>query len=1230
MRHPRVTAIFLLVFGAGGVRAEAPVASYIFPAGGHRGSTVNVRIGGLFLNKTCSFEILGPGVEASKQLHRSRTLWFEGPLLAIPESQQAEDYPKDMAGRVSIRPDAPTGIRYWRLWTSQGVTPARKFMVGDLPEVIEEEIDGDPIPVEVTLPVTINGRIFPREDVDLWTFAARKGQAVRCEVHAVRLGSPLDAHLEVFDPAGRRLVENVAAAGTDPVLHFTAPSDGKYQVRIRDVRMQGGQAFVYRLTISADPFVERTYPLGGRRGHKTRFVLFGQGLPADTVEIALPADGPRDYLHLLHVSGKNTVGFLLDLDDLDEFRESGPNETLAQVQPLPVPAVFNGQIEKPGDVDHWAWKARKGDVFELELRAARLGSPLDGVLTVLDGAGKELTQAAGANAERPDPVLRFQAPAEGIYYARVRDRFRTRGGSDFAYRLRVAPPAGPNFQLRFSTDALTVPRGGQARFKLLAERQGGFAGPIPLEIDGLPSDLTVSPQTIAAGQGAVDLTFRAEKNAVFAVSRLRIRGKATVDGKSVTRTAELPAARGAPVLDAVLLAVALPTPFKIKGDYQMQWVARGTMYERRYKIDRGGYDGPIEVSLTDRQARHLQGVTGPTIVVPPGATEFTYPVQLPPWMETGRTSRACVMGVGVIKDADGREREVSFSSTGQNEQLVAVVEPCPLGVEPGRSSLAAEPGGSVALPVRVARGKDLSGPVRVELIVPPHMRGVAADAVVIPANKEQGQLAIHFAAGPLGPFNMPVTVRATLTEKGRPITAETKVVILPDAVQTSKPLSLHPDNPHYFLFQGKPTVLITSAEHYGAVLNRDFDFVKYLDELQTHHLNLTRTFTGAYAEHNKAFNITRNTLAPADGKLISPWARSDTPGYAAGGNKFDLTRWDAAYFARLKHFLAEADKRGVVVELNLFCPFYEDSMWRLSPMNATNNVDGVGKVARDAVYNRQKNGDLQAVQESMVKKLVAELNGFDNLYYEVCNEPYFGGVTEDWQRRIVDVIVETEKALPKRHLISQNIANGSKKVENPHTAVSIFNFHYASPPSAVGQNYGLNKVIGDNETGFKGTADAHYRREGWDFILAGGGLYNHLDYSFAVGHEDGTFGYPPKTPGGGNRGFRRQMKVLSDFIHGFEFVRMRPDSQVVKGGLPAKGQVRVLSEPGKQYALYQFGVPSARLELALPAGEYRAEWVDPSNGNVLKTERRSATGPVTVVESPEFRTDVALRIVWAE
>lgn len=383
-----------------------------------------------------------------------------------------------------------------------------------------------------------------------------------------------------------------------------------------------------------------------------------------------------------------------------------------------------------------------------------------------------------------------------------------------------------------------------------------------------------------------------------------------------------------------------------------------------------------------------------------------------------------------------------------------------------------------------------------------------------------------------------------------------------------EPLALHPQNPHYFLFRGKPTVLITSAEHYGAVINVDFAINTYLETLRRDGLNLTRTFSGAYVEPQGAFGIARNTLAPAPGKFLCPWARSDVMGYTNGGRKFDLSLWDEAYFARLKAFLAAASRRGIVVEMNLFCPFYEETQWRLSPMNAINNVNGLGAVARTNVYTLDKHGGLLAVQEAMTRKIVTELNEFDNLYFEICNEPYFGGVTLEWQHYIADVIRDAEFPLPRKHLISQNVANNKAKVVDPHEAISIFNFHYASPPDTVAMNYHLNKVIGDNETGFAGTNDFPYRREGWDFIIAGGGLFNNLDYSFTVDNEDGTFRYPSRQPGGGNPGFRKQMRVLKDFIHSFNFIGMRPDPFFVRAVLPQGISARCLSRLGEEYAVY--------------------------------------------------------------
>ncbi len=768
----------LVLAGARPVRADAPVASYIFPAGGQRGQAVNVRVGGLNLHQSCFFEMLGPGVQADKQLHKTRTIWFEGPVLPLPDSQQQEDYPKDLAGRVQIAADARLGIRSWRLWNSQGATPAKQFVVGDLPEIVEEEVEGDPIPVEVTLPVTINGRIFPREDVDVWSFHARKGQTICAEVMAARLGSPLDSRLEVRDPEGRVIAENDDTFGADSFVRFTAAAAGQYQVRIHDINYRGGQAYVYRLTLTAGPHVDRVYPLGGRRGSSVKFELTGQGLPGRPVEVALPADGPSAFPHRFTIAAQTTNTVRLDLDDLPEHQEAEPNDDPARVKPLPLPAVCNGRIDRPGDVDYWAVTARKGETYELDLRAGRLGSPLRGVLTITDPSGKQLARSDG-QAGQTDPSLSFRPPADGTYLVRVEDFFRSRGGPAYAYRLRIAPPSKPGFRLVLGADTAVVNRGGQAVLKLMIDRQGGFAPPIKLAIDGLPRGVTVQGTEVGPNQRAAQLTFKADAAAPIQGARLTVRGTAVVNGQTVTQTAALPAAWGVPAVDSVRLAVALPTPFKIKGEYDMRWAARGTVHQRRYHIDRGGFAGPIQVRVADHQARHLQGVTGPTITVPAGVSDFEYPVTLPPWMETGRTARTCVMAVGVVKDADGSEHTVSFTSVQPNEQVIVVVEPGRLDVEVDRPSLTVEPGKTVPVPVRVGRGKGLQGPVKVELIPAAHLRGIHAAPVVVAADKSSAPLELRFAADVKGPFNAPLIVRATALDNGKPVVGETRLELRP-------------------------------------------------------------------------------------------------------------------------------------------------------------------------------------------------------------------------------------------------------------------------------------------------------------------------------------------------------------------------------------------------------------------------------------------------------------------
>jgi len=439
----------------------------------------------------------------------------------------------------------------------------------------------------------------------------------------------------------------------------------------------------------------------------------------------------------------------------------------------------------------------------------------------------------------------------------------------------------------------------------------------------------------------------------------------------------------------------------------------------------------------------------------------------------------------------------------------------------------------------------------------------------------------------------------------------------------SAPLALHPENPRYFLYDGKPTILITSGEHYGAVLNLDFDFDRYLNELQRYGFNLTRTFSGVYMEDVGSFNIRNNTLAPAEGRLICPWARSNHPGYAKGGAKFDLSRWDEAYFARLKDFVRAAAQRGVIVELVLFCPYYEDQMWQISPLHPANNANDTPNVPRTEVLTL-KHPRLVALQEAMTRKIVSELRDMPNLYYEICNEPYFGGVTLDWQARIAQVIAETEAEFPHKHLIAQNIANGSAEVRDPNPLVSIFNFHYASPPTAVKVNWHLNRPIAFDETGFQGSDDLPYRTDAWEFILAGGAVYSNLDYSFTTQHPNGTA--EVSAPGGGGPILRAQLAVLKRFIESFEFLRMTPCDEIILGGVPEGAVARCLAEPGRQYAVYVKGGTQATIALDLPEGKYRSDWISPRTGENQGSSVVTTLGGPVELESPSYVEDIALAI----
>lgn len=440
--------------------------------------------------------------------------------------------------------------------------------------------------------------------------------------------------------------------------------------------------------------------------------------------------------------------------------------------------------------------------------------------------------------------------------------------------------------------------------------------------------------------------------------------------------------------------------------------------------------------------------------------------------------------------------------------------------------------------------------------------------------------------------------------------------------QQNLTLQLHPQNPHYFLYQNKATVLIGSGEHYGSVINLDFDYKKYLQTVAADGLNTIRLFMGAYLEKLGDFGIQQNTLAPKEGRLLLPWKRSNKAGYALGGNKFDLNEWDDAYFSRLSNFMKEAKRNGVIVEINLFSAHYAGG-WNYSALNKNNNINNTDSIASTLV-NTLQNGNLSHYQENYVRKIVRELNGFGNFYFEIQNEPWadqtdtllsrneYSAATEwrsyiqvvsqrsgDWQQQVAKWIVSEENKLPNKHLISQNISNFHYPVTLPDPNISIFNFHYALP-EAVHENYHLNKVIGFNETGFAGKSDNTYRRQAWRFMMAGGALFNNLDYSFWPGSESGL-DTAFVSPGGGSRELRKQLGILKRFFERLNFIQLKPDSVLVKAAPGAA--IRVLGDGKSSWVIYYepMALKSYNLILNLPQGNYKAEWSDVLSGQILQT-----------------------------
>ncbi|HZV06851.1 MAG TPA: PPC domain-containing protein [Gemmataceae bacterium] len=510
MTRTALTLIALLFLPVA-ARAASPTIESVFPAAGQRGAEFTLILTGARLTGPEELLFYEPGVVCTRLAATS---------------------PSEAKATLRAAPDCRLGTYAFRLRTRGGVSEVRTFRITPFPVVAEKEPNDTPRQAQqVPLNVSIAGNM-ESGGVDCFAVRLKKGQRLAAEVEAVRLGGELtDAVLTVFGPDGRELgmVDDTPLFRQDPLLTLLAPTDGIYTVQVRETNNNGSDTSRYLLHIGDFVRPSAVFPPGGQAGAEVKVKLLGDAAGERTQTVKLPesADGFAFYA----TDGKTTAPTPnpFRVSPFPNVIETEPNDDPSQANPSPHgwPVAFNGVIDRPGDVDHFRFRAAKGDVIDVQAFAARIGSPLDTIVAVLDPSGAVL--AANDDDETHDSRLRVTIAADGEYVVRITDK-KKGGGPAFVYRLELSRPisgltvflAAPQ---RKSQDrqAISIPRGNRV-LAYLGVRRDGFSGPVKLDLGQLPAGVKVTFGTIPADDYLVPVLFEAAPDAPLGGRLIEVNG----------------------------------------------------------------------------------------------------------------------------------------------------------------------------------------------------------------------------------------------------------------------------------------------------------------------------------------------------------------------------------------------------------------------------------------------------------------------------------------------------------------------------------------------------------------------------------------------------------------------------------------------------------------------------------------------------------------------------------
>ena len=404
------------------------------------------------------------------------------------------------------------------------------------------------------------------------------------------------------------------------------------------------------------------------------------------------------------------------------------------------------------------------------------------------------------------------------------------------------------------------------------------------------------------------------------------------------------------------------------------------------------------------------------------------------------------------------------------------------------------------------------------------------------------------------------------------------------------PLSVASSNPRFFIDSNGKAVYLTGVHLNNDLVDRSdqavFDFTRYLNFLQQYQHNFVRLWAWEQAAWSNESNA-KISFDPVPYQRKGPGTALD------GGRKFDLNRFNQAYFDRLRSRVAEAGQHGIYVSVMLFQGFSSQrknigggNPWTGHPFNLSNNINGI-----NGDPSGNDNGEevhslivpaITTLQEAYVRKVVDTLNDLDNVLYEISGDAPVS--SRDWQYYMISYLKNYEASKPKQHPVGMSslyLGSASDLLASPADWILLSGTD-TDPSLATG-----GKVI---------LSDMDPK------LLASGTSYPIVWKSFMRGLNP-IYLESDLTNPSADENVRNSMGYTLKYSQLVDLSSMSPSSELCSSGY-------CLINPGREYLVYLPAPGTVRVDLSAASGSFVASWFSPLTGRTTSGGTVSAGIPI--------------------